>query len=288
MRYQLVAIDLDGTLLDSDKRVSPKNAQAIERAIRSGVRVVPCTGRAWHESRSVLRSAPMPPLPTGVFVNGATIRDLSLDRPLEAEDLDGALLSRLVVELAELPEALLLLQDRDRCGYDYLITGAGRLHESTYTWFERTGALVRHRRAPGPADLACTLRLSLIAPLNRVRALAEAIRARFAKRFLLHHFEVLAEPEPERSLHLMEVLGPGVDKWRGIDQLAQQWGIPSQSVAVIGDEINDLPMMLNAGCPIAMANAIPQVKQAARYHTSSNDESGVAYALERLIEQDWT
>ena len=81
----------------------------------------------------------------------------------------------------------------------------------------------------------------------------------------------------------MECFAPGVNKWQGIMQVAGPMGITGSQVVAIGDDINDLEMIRNAGLGVAMGNAIAPIKAAARWQAPSNDECGMAEAINRLL-----
>jgi hypothetical protein len=84
-------------------------------------------------------------------------------------------------------------------------------------------------------------------------------------------------------LHILEAFDKSANKWSALQHLARQWGVPERRIAAIGDEVNDIPMIANAGLGIAMGNAIPAVKAVAKAHTGDNRSDGVAEAIERLL-----
>lgn len=81
----------------------------------------------------------------------------------------------------------------------------------------------------------------------------------------------------------LEILDPRVSKGNAVKQLAEKLGIKREEVICMGDGENDLSMIEYAGCGVAMANAVSVVKEAAQFHTLSNNEHGVAYAIEKLV-----
>ena len=81
----------------------------------------------------------------------------------------------------------------------------------------------------------------------------------------------------------MEVVPCGIEKANALDLLAEHIGLTGESVMAVGDGLNDLPMLRYAGMPVAMANACVEVKNEAQYITLSNDEDGVAKAVETLL-----
>lgn len=285
MKYRMLGLDLDGTLLGSGGELSEANRVAVARAMDAGMLVVPCTGRAWRESRHVL--ARLPRIEVGVFVGGAAVSRIEDGATADLAAIEPTLALRLVEHLADFPEAVLVYQDVAAAGCDYLITGRGTLTGNTRWWFEVTQAVVRECRDPTLEDLHHTMRVGVVAPGSRVvpveRGLAEAFRGQV----LVHSFEAVQSPDPEENVHVLEVFAAGVDKWRGLMWVARQHGIEPHEVAVIGDEINDLAMIRSAGCGIAMGNAIDLIKRTARHVTLSNDAHGVAHALEKIMRGEW-
>ena len=83
--------------------------------------------------------------------------------------------------------------------------------------------------------------------------------------------------------YFLEILHPEVSKGNAVKKLAEKLGIKQQEVMSIGDNGNDLSMIEYAGCGVAMENAIPEVKKSADFQTRSNNENGVAYAIQELV-----
>ncbi|MCC7193772.1 MAG: HAD-IIB family hydrolase [Phycisphaeraceae bacterium] len=285
MKYRLIGIDLDGTLLNRSGRPSPENLAAIRAARDAGAIVVPCTGRAWIESKKAL--AELVSLEIGVFVGGAAVSSIQTGTMLDISTIEPYLAMELVQYLWDLPEAVLAFRDFNSVGHDYLVTGAGSLSANTEWWFQATKARVQFQRDLTPADLHHTLRVGIVATESRMNEVTARLRRDFAGRIVMQSFQAVQMPDPAESVHVLEIFGWGVDKWRGLRWIADQHMIGSSEVAVIGDEVNDLAMMQSAGCAIAMGNAIDAVKAIARHTTRDCDQHGVAHALERLIKGEW-
>jgi len=284
---RLVGIDLDGTLLNPAGRIDPQDAAAVRRAMEAGITVVPCTGRAWHEARHVLRQPPMDELALGIFVTGACVRDIRTGASHDIAVIEPHLAQEIVQHLSPLPEAVLVLREHPLAGHDYLVTGRGELSANTRWWFEHTGADVVHRPDVTLADLRHCLRVGVVASRDRVGRIEADLAAAFGEAISLHSFEALTSPDPAESVHIVEVFARGVDKWRGLRWLCDRHGIKPEQVACIGDEVNDVAMVARAGCGIAMGNAIEPVKKAARFVTHGHNQAGVAHALQQVISGRW-
>lgn len=285
MRYRMIAIDLDGTLLDRRSRITAENQAAIARAQAAGVMVVPCTGRAWSEARASLGC--LPGLDRGVFVGGAVVADVATGRSLDLAVLEPHLALALVEALYDLPEAVLVFQDLQSAGHDYLVTGRGELSANTRWWFELTGASPVFKARVAQEDLRHALRIGIVSDTGRMEQVTRDLRARFAAQVVMQSFAAVQGPHGSGVMHVLEVFARGVDKWRGLRWLADQSGIDPAEVAAIGDEINDVAMIQAAGCGIAMGNAIDAVKAAADHVTDDCQSSGVARAIDRLLDGSW-
>ena len=117
--------------------------------------------------------------------------------------------------------------------------------------------------------------------------LFRSLNEKFGDQVLIQSFAGLHMPQVKEEFFVLEVFARGVDKWRGLTWLAAQHGIAGSEIAVLGDEINDLAMFQNAGCPIAMGNAIEPIKKLARYVTLDNDAHGVAHAIGKILAHEW-
>jgi len=115
----------------------------------------------------------------------------------------------------------------------------------------------------------------------------QAMQSAFGATLELQHFQAVQGPGAAQSVHILEVFASGVHKWRGLAWLARRHGIEADEIAAIGDEINDLALLEQVGCPIAMANAVEPVLRVGRHVTRSCDEDGVAYAIDKILDGEW-
>ena len=285
MQYRMIGIDLDGTLLDAHGNVSSANREAIERAIDAGVIVVPCTGRGWSESRMVLEQ--LPALQYGVFVSGATITDAATGRSLDMANMEPNLVHDLVQHAFDLPEAVLVYRDANQCGYDYLVTGRGELSTNTLEWWEKTGVKVHYQQEVTVQDLHHTLRVGVVGTRDRIMQIGPMMQECGGDRVKLTLINAVPMPNPGKSIFILELFAPEVDKWRSLLWIAAEHGVDRERIAAIGDQVNDVAMLKNAGCAVAMGNAIDAVKQEADHVTLHHDQDGVAHALSRMLDGAW-
>lgn len=285
MRYRLIALDLDGTLLSRDQQVSRENAEAIARAQAAGVMVVPCTGRGWGESRLYLKD--IDGLHHGVFNTGAVVVEMDSGRAVDLADFEPHLVMELVESLRHLPHAVLVYQEFSRAGCDYLITGDGPLREETQRWIDVNGLRVKENRNPGLEDLHHTMRVGLVAQRDRAFAVERQVLERFPGQVSIHCFAGVPTADPAEQWFIVEIFAASVNKWRGIQWLANHHGFAAEQIATVGDEINDLAMLESAGLGIAMGNAVPAAKKAANRITLPQAEHGVAHAIHQMLDGHW-
>ena len=201
--------------------------------------------------------------------------------------MEATLVKELVDHLADEREAVLVYRDAIPCGHDYLVTGRGELSGNTKWWFEITGSRVHEQRAVEADDLHHALRVGMVTSGPRAGELRHEVAAAFGDRVLTHSFEAIHRADPVDAVHVLEIFAAGVSKWQGLTRIAEARGIPHDRIAAIGDEINDLTMLREAGLSVAMGNAVPEAKAAAMRQTRSNAEAGVAHAIERMLSGAW-
>ncbi|HEX6887715.1 MAG TPA: HAD hydrolase family protein [Candidatus Nanopelagicales bacterium] len=270
---RLVAVDVDGTLLDGAHRVSPANAAAVRAARSRGVRVVLVTARPPIALRAVLAAldadAVAAPAPAAAGQHEGPVFVAS----------QGALTGRFRGDaLAVLARHPMPVAAARACA---AAVPAGVCVQ----WYALDGWLVEHMDALVEQEariVAATPQLGAFgtAPApDKLLLLAPPERTD-----LLDDVHVPAGLEAVRSTptHL-EVTAAGVDKVAALAACAVRWGIGRDQVAAIGDGPNDAPMLAFAGVAIVPANASPQARAMADLVVPSNDQDAVARALELLL-----
>jgi len=185
------------------------------------------------------------------------------------------------------PESVLVFQNSQQTGHDFLITGGGRISPKLEKWIDITGASYQEQRNLTPDHLHHALRVGYIAAGPRIPELTKQIASQVGDKAIVHSFQAMHVDEPTQAVYLFEAFAAGVNKWRGIQTIANELNIPTKRIACIGDEVNDLAMLENAGCAIVMDNGIDEAKARAQHITKSNREDGVAYAIEKLLNETW-
>ena len=285
MAIRLLALDLDGTLLNARGQISERNRLALDRARSIGVHVAVVTGRRFRDSQPIAL-------------------ELGLDVPLIAHN--GALtkhahtLETVAVLPLPLPAAHHALRVAREVGADALVSddhnGLGLL---VYDQLSGDNAAVRQyvkwaSQVHGEEDgRGAVLRVeSLEDYLDH-----EPIHVAFAGGCVkMKELEDLLTSElgtsvrifrtvyPEQDFTLLDVVHPSASKGVGVAAAATELGVASEEIMAIGDNYNDLEMLLLAGTGVVMANAPLSLHDIAGLHpTASNNDDGVALAIEQFI-----
>lgn len=270
---KLIALDLDGTLLDSEKRLSPHNRAALERAAARGIHVVPTTGRFFGMMPEAVRDLPF--VRYAITVNGAQVYDRAT----------GAALARAEIPVATAIGAMEVLDGFD-CIYDCYQDNWGWMTEAMQRKAGRYAPdahylkMIREFRRPVPelkAHLAAKgADVQKVMLFARDAADLPAIRAALAARFP----ELALTQSTPNNVEINHALA---HKGEALRRLAEALGFGLPECMAFGDGMNDLTMVRDAGLGVAMANAAPAVLAAAKSVTLSNDEDGVAAAIDRFL-----
>lgn len=285
--YDLLVIDLDGTLLGPKGVITEENIRALDRVRAAGIEIIVATGRALIESRHVLDAIRH----TGLVVTagGSMLSDGATGRTLARSVMPHDLVIDVAEALLRHDHKVLLLKDAHAVGYDYLAVGPADLDPASEWWFETMPVRVRFvhdlESDPHPDE---TVRAGVVAGEAELAPLALRIAADIGERgFLQHWGAVTATESTGAETHLLEVFNVDVNKWTMIAAHCADRGIDPKRVAAIGDGLNDVELVREAGLGIAMANADPRVTAVADKVTGSYRESGVASAIVRILDGEW-
>ena len=270
---KLLALDLDGTLLNGEKQITPRTRAALDRALAQGVLLVPVTGRPAQGIPSVVRE--LPGLRYVVSSNGATIRDLAEGKVLLEKHLSAAACLAVLDRCAQVP----MIREAFRAGVGYL---SREDYETLRARYAGTSMLQYHldTRQVLPGTVAEFLQADP-RPVEELFFLTGSPGEKAALRDLLSDIDGIgfADPFPND----LEVIAQGIDKGEALGFLLRHLGIPAAQVLAMGDGGSDLPLLQAAGIGVAMANATEGLKAAADYVTASCDEDGVAAAIEKFV-----
>lgn len=263
---KLIALDLDGTLLTSDKTISDENKQAIKEAVAKGIHVVLCTGRPIMGIRGFLEELDLvSPHHYAVTFNGGLVQ------VTETEEI-------LAEKTHTLSDVQRIYDEFSRVGLPINPIDLQKVYEPTYPSDNPSHYPIIIKNLQFEARELDTFLPSHT--FNKVVSCCpeEVLDARIEK--LSEAFKETVTLLKSRPI-LMEILPSGVDKSFGLKRLCNHLGIEPSEVMTMGDEENDLAMLQWAGYGVAMENATSEVKAVAKYRTGTNDEHGVAQAIKK-------
>ncbi|WP_051208730.1 HAD family hydrolase [Propionicicella superfundia] len=266
---RLVATDLDGTLLRSDKTISVETYRIVHALVDSGVLFVPASGRQFYSMTRILRQLDF--AGTLISANGANAVTLPDETVRFSVELQVEPMRELVGRLKQQVPTLKVAAVRD--------IGRTLLGEYGYVDLMRPGDHDRGDQGVPEASLAEVLsepsvKVVARAPGWTIPDLYELARS----------FEVPGVNVTDAGAPFIEILGEGVTKQSGLQRLCDLEGIDASEVMAFGDWINDIEMLRWAGTGVAVANAHPDALAAADAITASNDADGVAQVLAELLE----
>jgi len=274
-RFRLLAVDIDGTLLDTRFQLSEANRQAVVAARQRGVEVVLVTGRRFTFAQPIAAQFGVPL--TVIASNGAVVK--SQDGSTLWRQLLPRQLARAVLAAAgdDRRRAILLF---DREGQGQIVTeNLDPAHAPVEGYFERNRAYLLQISPLEDALTEDPIQVLFAGPVALLRALEQRLRdAPCAETVSITRAEY-----PQRDFTLLDVLDRGCDKGRALARLAAQRGIRREEIVAIGDNFNDREMLAFAGLPVVMGNADDELKQTGWAVTGSNDEDGVAAAIARYL-----
>lgn len=271
---RIIALDLDGTLLDSQKRLSEANRAALAAAAANGAFVVPTTGRFFGMMPEAVRSLPF--VRYAITINGAQVYDREADAAIAREEIPLSTAR----DVMSLLDGYDVIYDCYRLNWGWM-GEAFKAKAAEYATDEHYLRMIREFRRPVPelkAHLAATegdgdvqkimLFTRLDAPKDATGEIARAIAGRFPS------LKVTSS-----TWNNLEINIRTAHKGRALERLAECLGLSLANCIAFGDGANDLTMVEAAGVGVAMANACPETLAAADYVTGSNDADGVAAAL---------
>ncbi len=275
MSYQLLALDVDGTIVDPAGQISPAVQQAVAEVQARGLQVVLCTGRRFRTALPVAQTLGLThPL---IVHNGALVK-----APDSGETLYHCYLSpdiyRQSLDVLSQVSSPMLYIDAFHDGIDIVTAHSDQTHPFQHAYLQATQ---QHCQiVPDVSDLPLqgVVMMSIMAEESRLKAFRSDVQATLGRQA---HVNVLANKSYQGSI--LEVLHPSVSKWHALHHFASQRGIAASQIIAVGDDANDLEMIRHAGLGIAMGNAIDDVKAVADYITLSNAEAGLAYALRHTV-----
>lgn len=264
---KLIAVDLDGTLLDSNHQIGERSGKALKAAMEKGVQVVIATGKSIRGAQVVIDQLKLKT--PGVFNQGTTIYRA-----------DGTLLTETTMDKSLVRQILTFAEDR---GFQVAVYSRDRILVREIS--KRMQQLTVDYHEPEPERVGplqnildnMSIHKMLITKPGDGRAVS-ALRWQLGMQ-IQNRAGLLQVGIPD----MLEILPAGVSKGYGVKQLIKEMGVSASAVLAIGDAENDVEMLQLAGIGVAMGNASAHVKSVAKHVVASNDADGVAEAVERFV-----
>ncbi len=286
---ELIAIDLDGTLLSTDEQISQSNIDAINRARNAGITILVCTGRGLGESSRAMKAIDQrdPVMVAG----GSIIADPITGRTIHRFTMKQEVVAQAAQLFHESKCPALVMKDPAEIGYDYLVVHSDDehpIHPITQWWFDDHQLKVEYANEvhhdPHPEH---TVRVGIVAPSSISNPISKKLTELMGDQAWLYDFPCVT-PRGHRgdTVHVLELFAARINKWAAISWYLEEHNIDPVRVAAIGDQANDVPMIESAGIGIAMGNAIAEVQSHAEFITASNDDDGVAHAINAIVSGD--
>jgi Cof subfamily protein (haloacid dehalogenase superfamily) len=282
---KLLALDLDGTLLDSNGKISDKNKSAIRQAEEKGVLVTIATGRRFRDALPVAKEAELnAPLIThnGALLKYADTFEAVAFSPLATETVKEILRvgrnfgGDPLVSTDPQGKGVLLYEtvSESNLPLQKYIAWSKRLHDT-----EAESGIVRVENLKENLDKTEVVHVSFSGSCAKMVEMEMILQDELGA-----SANVLTTRYPALDFTLIDILPPDASKGIGVEKLALLNNLTAENVMVIGDNYNDLEMLEFAGTPVLMGNSAPELLENEKYRqTLSNDESGVAHAIEKFI-----
>ncbi|MGD6963823.1 Cof-type HAD-IIB family hydrolase [Fictibacillus phosphorivorans] len=284
---KLIAIDMDGTLVNRQLKVTKENSETIKEAVNDGHHVVIATGRSYDEAKHTLEDADLH-LPL-ICVNGAEIRSEGWE-----------ILSSIPLKFEQYEDIKKVLDEEDI--YYELYTSRGTFTDDREKAYEVMKDIVLTSNPEATDDdvqkaALRRFRLGLVSVVGDFdKLLSEngievykflAFSADTAKlqRAFQHLKSVESLAVSASADNNLEITNSEAQKGVAVKRYAELKGISLTDTMAIGDNYNDVSMLEVAGFPVAMGNAVDEVKEMAAFVTKENDESGVSFAIKKFLEQ---
>lgn len=271
-RLRLIATDVDGTLLASDRTISPRTLAAFEAAHDRGVLVMPISGRQPFSIDEMVAGTVLQGPAVGA--NGAVGCDLRTDEVFFEDTLPVDAQTELVTRMREAVPGTRCVSVRD----------AGRtfVPEHGYVGLMDPGDHGRAELTLPEYDLAEVLARPSLKLILRHDTVSEDALLAVALELAVPGCHVTTSGAP-----FVEVSAEGVTKESGLEQMCARFGIAASEVLAFGDNRNDVEMLRWVGHGVAMGNGLPEALEAADEVTASHDDDGIALVIERVLaEQD--
>lgn len=264
---KLIAIDIDGTLLNSKKQIPQENIEAIKKAKAKGVKVVICTGRPLRSMQHYLHE---------LSLENEGDYAITFNGGLAQKNDTGEIIDKKVMSATDVKYLIQFLAKFD-LPVDVLSDAVALQIPSKHgtSLYKEINKYVSFQDITIDDIVEGGIYNKVVSA--EPKEFLDSKIAEFPQE-IYDKFEIFKSRD-----ELVEMMPKGVNKAYGLEKLTKHLGIKQEETMAIGDEENDFPMIKWAGIGVAMGNAVPEVKTIATYITETNDDAGVAKAIEKYV-----
>lgn len=269
---RIIALDLDGTLLNANKELTERNYRALEAAAARGIEIVPTTGRFYDAMPQVIRDLPF--VNYAITINGAQVAHVRTGDVLYRAEIPW----QQAVEIMSVLDTLPVVYD---CFMDNaaFMTAALKERIDECTDDPHYRKMVRELRQSVPELKAFITKRGQDVQKSQFFTMDMALRQRMLNELPRRFPGIITTAA---LLHNVEINHERANKGAAVLALAEHLGCGAENVMAFGDGLNDLSMIRAAGTGVVMANAFDEVKRYADYITDDCDHDGVAAAIEKF------
>ncbi|MFE5427569.1 MULTISPECIES: Cof-type HAD-IIB family hydrolase [Bacillaceae] len=272
MVYRLLAVNIDGTLLQSNGRLNKSTKEAIDYVHQKGVHVALVTSRNYHSAKKVAKALKINPMivaQQGAFVGA------SIEKPIMVKRISEELTVELVQMLEKTTCQILLIHEKyslgNRVNLPENLLGKSVMYLNDQNIYAQnyvddiSEELIDQPMAPTKMDVIFSEKIDRNDMLKLIKKMFPEV-------------DVILHPG-----HKMTIVPKGVSKWSGVLYLADHLEVRRTEIVSIGDGLDDMEMIAGSGLGVAMGNADEEVRKVAKWVTRSNDQDGVAYMLREFF-----
>lgn len=273
---RLLAIDIDGTLLNSTQQITPETLAALQQAHARGIQIVLVTGRRHSFAMPVARQLGFDLCL--ISSNGSVTRTLG-GESFYIDLMPAAIARRVCGHLNDFHAAMVVTFDKEEPGA-LALEHNHHLEASIARWIEKNKSHIAWVTPITDCLTSDPLQLMVCGTVEEMRP----AEARLLDGFLQGEITVLKTEYIARDLCFLDILSATCSKGAAVERWAKHLGLERTGIMAIGDNFNDIEMLEVAGFPVVMGNASASIKRTGWFVTRSNDEHGVAHAIEAALD----
>lgn len=277
MPYRLLALDIDGTLVNGEHELTPATRNAVRRAMDAGIEVALVTGRRYSRTLPLVE-------PIGIEVplvtaNGALIKHPHDHATLFRAEFGSGVTEKALAVIDAAGYEAVMYGDTFLQGFDYYCTRLDTSKPELAEYFSLNPGcecLYPQLLSDPPRGLFAGF---MMGTRDEMQSLEAELHRQLPEQLYIHVLR-----SPRYSGYMCEIAPAGVSKWTGVLHLAEERGIAAEEICAVGDDVNDIPMIRGAGLGVAMGNAVPELKAVADRVAPCNNSDGLVEVIRWILD----